>query len=214
MENTENDDKPWLLKAVELVVASPENIKKDVDSIVEATKEKYGINFDPDKVADKIINNYAYHAGYAGAGTALSSIVPGLGTIIAGVGGAAADVVLSMKYQIEMTMSIAYLYGNDISVEDEKRICFMVAGIGAINKASQQAAQNLGVNAATRLTKQYLKGATLTFVKQLFKAIGLKFTQKGFIKILPFGIGTAAGFFINKGMTSYVGSQAKVFYKI
>ena len=44
----------------------------------------------------------------------------------------------TMKYQIEMTMALATVYGYDIEVEEQKRICLIVAGLGAINEGAKK----------------------------------------------------------------------------
>ena len=42
----------------------------------------------------------------------------------------------------------------------------------------------------------------------------LTFTRKAVEKAIPFDIGTVIGFSANKGLTWYVGSKAKDFFKI
>ena len=63
------------------------------------------------------------------------------------------------------------------------------------------------------MVRQYLKGATLTVVKELFKKIGVTFTRKALEKAAPFGIGVIISFSANKGLTWYVGYKAHDFFK-
>ena len=144
MENTASDngnDRPALLKAIEIVLADPSEIMMEARTLHEKFRSKYADDKSDDEiaalVADKIISNYSYYAAFVGGATALTGVVPGLGTVIASFGGATADAALSMKYQIEMTMALAVVYGHDITTEEKKRVCLIVAGLGAIGKAAK-----------------------------------------------------------------------------
>ncbi len=158
-------DKSSLLKAIELVLADPAEIMKATESLHREFRHRYGKEKTEDEiadlVADKIISNYSYYAAFVGGASALAGVVPGLGTVIATFGGATADVALCMKYQIEMTMALAVVYGHDISIEEEKRLCLIVAGLGAINQAAKEGGKAVGSKAFIRMTQQYLKGASL-----------------------------------------------------
>jgi hypothetical protein len=68
--------------------------------------------------------------------------------------------------------------------------------------------------AGVKLLKQYLKGASLEFVKQLFRSVGLVFTRKALEKALPFGIGVVIGSSANYALVRYVGGQAKEWFTI
>ena len=143
----ESKDKPVLLKAVELVLANPKDIQREAQSLVAKFTAKH-----EDKSADqvrklvakKIISNYSYYSAFVGGATALAGVVPGLGTAIATFGGATADAALSMKYQIEMTMALASVYGHNILLEKEKRIYMVIAGLGAINEAAKGGGKAVG----------------------------------------------------------------------
>lgn len=217
-ESINNDgDKPTLLKAIELVLAEPANIMKETQGLHKRFKQKYDKKTDDD-IADlvikKIISNYSYTAAFVGGATALTGVIPGLGTVIATFGGATADAALCMKYQIEMTMAIAVVYNHDITIEEEKRLCIIVAGLGAINEAAKEGGKAIGSKAFVKMTQQYLKGATLTAVKEIFKKVGITFTRKAAEKAIPFGVGVVIGFGANKALTKYVGSKSNDFFKV
>ena len=210
-ERKKDDDKPTLLKAVEIILADPVEIKREAESLY----EKYYKRFKSDKsdddikdmVAEKIISNYSYVTAFIGGASAL-------GTVISTFGGATADAALSMKYQIEMTMAIAVLYGHDITIEEEKRLCIIIAGLGAINEAAKEGSKSIGSKAFVKVTQQYLKGASLQAVKEIFKKVGITFTRKAAEKAIPFGVGVIIGFTANKGLTWYVGSKAHDFFRL
>jgi uncharacterized protein (DUF697 family) len=216
-EEFDEAEKPAILKAIDIILASPESIKKEVDQMETRYYEKYSSKMKKeeiqDKIAEHIISNYSYYTAFAGGASALTGVVPGIGTVIAAVGGATADAALTMKWEIEMVMALATVYGRDITIEEEKRVCFLVAGFGVLNEASKKGAAGLSAKALTKMVNQYLKGPTLVAVKEVFKKVGINFTRKALVKTIPFGVGVVIGFSANKGLTWYVGKKARDFFK-
>jgi len=213
-----HEEKPMLLKAIELVLANPVDIKNETLALKDRYNKRYANEKDQSKIdciiIDKIISNYSYYTAFVGGTTALTGIIPGIGTVVSMFGGATADAALSMKYQIEMTMAIATVCGHDIEIEDEKRICLIIAGLGTINEAAKEGAKQAGTKAFQKMVQQYLKGATLQAVKEIFKKVGITFTRKAVEKSIPFGVGVIIGFSANKGLSYYVGTKVKDFYLI
>lgn len=210
------EDKSTFLKAVEVVIANPEKIRNESISLLEKIRRNNPKKTDKEireKTVDKIISNYSYYSAFSGGATALTGVVPGIGTAISMVGGAGADAVLSIKFQIEMTMAIATAYGHDILSEEGKRLCFMIAGLGAISEAAKEGGRRIGTQAFIKIVKQNLTGSTLVAVKEIFKKVGITFTQKAVTKAIPFGVGVVIGFSANKGLTLYVGHKAKEYFE-
>jgi uncharacterized protein (DUF697 family) len=216
-DNGKKNDKPMLLKAIELILAKAENIKEEAQRLHEKYRKRYSRDRTPDEVADlaaaKVISNYSYYSAFSGGATALAGVIPGLGTVIATFGGATADTALCMKFQIEMVMALATIYGHDILHEEERRLCFIIAALGTISGTAKEGAKQVGTKAFIAMARQYLKGATLTAVKELFKRIGITFTRKALEKSAPFGVGVVISFSANKGLTWYVGTKARDFFK-
>lgn len=215
-ENPSSAEKPALLKAVEIVLAKPEHIKAETEQLLTSYRKKYSLKTDEEikhRAAKKIVSNYSYFCAFIGGVTGLAGIIPGLGTVISTFGGTTADIALSMKYQIEMTMAIAVVYGHDITIEEEKRLCFLIAGLGAINEAAKEGGKTIGKKAFTKMVQQYLTGSTLVAIKQIFKKVGITFTQKAASKAIPFGIGVILSAGANKGITFYIGKKAIDFFK-
>lgn len=209
-------NQPTLLKVLEVIVATPESIKKETDNLITKFQNKYSENKTNEEiqnlVAKKIISNYSYFCAYSGGLTGLSGVIPGVGTLVSAIGGASADLTICIKFQIEMTMALAHFYKHDIETEEGKRICYLIAGLGAINKATQQSGKTVGSKAFIKIVRQYLKGPTLKAVKEIFKKLGLTFTRKSLEKSIPFGIGCILGLTINKGMALYVGNKSQAFF--
>ena len=217
-EQKNGNDKPVLLQAVELVLADPAEIRKESLGLQKKFKRRFSGSKSDEEITElvvgKIISNYSYYAAFVGGATALTGIIPGLGTVIATFGGATADAALSMKFQIEMTMAIATVYGHNIEIDEEKRLCLIVSGLGAINQSAKDGGKQIGSKAFVKMTQQYLRGATLQAVKEIFKKVGITFTRKAAEKAIPFGVGVIIGFSANKGLTWYVGSKAQDFFAI
>jgi hypothetical protein len=119
-----------------------------------------------------------------------------------------------MKFQIEMVMAIATIYDHDILQEEAQRLCFIIAALGTLSEAAKETTKQVSTKAFIAMARQYLTGATLTAVKELFKQIGITFTRKSLEKAAPFGIGVILSFTVNKGLTWYVGSKALDFFKV
>ena len=144
----------------------------------------------------------------------MTGVIPGLGTVIATFGGATADIALTMKFQIEMAMAIATVYGHNIMDDEKQRLCFIVAGLGVTAEAGKKGAAVASTKAFVRMMQRYLAGTTLQVVKEVFKKLGVTFTRKAAEKAIPFGVGVIISFSANKGVTWYVGAKAKAFFKI
>lgn len=210
-----DSEKPKLLKAIELIIANPENIRAESLQILEKIKKSNPSKSETEirnKASEKIISNYSYYAAFSGGATALTGIIPGIGTAVAIGGGATTDAIACMKFQIEMTMAIATVYGHNILNEEGQRLCFIIAGLGAINEATKEGGKAITSKAFINLVKENLKGATLTAVKEIFKKLGVTFTRKALEKAIPFGIGVVIGFSANKGITWYIGKKAQDFF--
>lgn len=216
-ERHQEEDKPVLLQAVESILADPKEILKEVRQMEKKYHDRYASKKSAieikDVIVSHIISNYSYYTAFTGGATGLTGVIPGLGQVIAMVGGASADVVLTMKWEIEMVMAIAAVYGHNITLEEEKRICYIVAGLGAISEAAKEGGKAIGSKAFIKMTEQYLKGPTLVAVKQVFKKVGITFTRKAVQKAIPFGVGVVVGFGMNKTLTYYVGKKAKDFFR-
>ena len=210
-------EKPTLLKAIEIVLAKPENIRQEAQQLV-AQIAKANPTKSPRQVqklaATRIIRNYSYFAAFSGGLTGLSGAVPGIGTAVAMTAGASADVVAIMKFQIEMTMALATVYGHDILIEEEKRLCYLIAGLGAVGETAKTAGKTAGSKAFIRLVREHLKGETLTILKELFAKIGITFTRSALEKAIPFLVGSIIGATANKGLTWYVGTKARDFFEV
>lgn len=205
-----------LLKAVEAVAIAPEDAKDIVRKYREQAREaKPGISKRElqEVIAEKIVSRYAWFTTTSGAASALPGIVPGLGTA-AVAGTAFGDAVFCMKFQLDMCMCLAEAFDYDINSEDARHLALFLSAGGALEKAGVEVGVQIAGKAGVKLLKQYLKGAALQVIKELFKKLGLVFTRKALEKAIPFGVGVVLGSTANYAMTRYVGSKAKDWFLI
>jgi uncharacterized protein (DUF697 family) len=165
-------------------------------------------------VADKILARYSKLAATSGGATALTGVIPGLGTAVAALGGGAVDVAVCMKLQVDMCMCLAETYDWDLDSEDAQHLAFLIAAGGALEQTGTRVVGQVASKAGVKMLRQYLKGAALVAVKEMFKKIGITFTRKALEKALPFGVGVVIGSSANYALTKYVGHQAKKWFII
>jgi hypothetical protein len=205
-------DGSLLMKAVETVAISPTEARalaERYEMQFRATSARLSDREITDLTIKKIINRYCKFAAAVGGTTSLTGVVPGIGTAIALVGGGMADVTACMKLQIDMTMCLCMAINKEMTNEDAKHMAFVIALAGSLEGLAQTAGSRTAAQAAAKVVENTLKNATLTTVKQLFKLIGVTFTKKAFMKVLPFGIGVVVGSSTNYVLTLFVGRVAR-----
>ncbi|MBF0403114.1 SNF2-related protein [Candidatus Magnetominusculus xianensis] len=246
MNTEEKKEECPLFKTVKAVIMTTESVRKMVkkyrdrydcyDSSTSALKANIAI-------ADKIVGRYSNLAALVGSVTALPSVAPGIGTVIAITGGMAVDVVTAMKFQVDMCLCLCETFGFDVSAEEAVNLAFLLAAAGTLEKsginigaacenkstmnllksnlkgaALQIFGANIGVkiasDAGVNMMHHYLRGAALHVIKDLFNRIGTHFTRRSIEKSLPYGLGIVIGGTLNYALTKYVGVQAKNWFVI
>jgi len=212
-----HEDKPFFLKAIEMLVAGPDDIKARVEeararvlqkpNAAAMTAEELRL-----ATADAVIDHYARITGRVGATTSAAAAIPGIGTVIALVGATAADLAVSMKYQIEMVHGLAHLFGRDITDEEEQRLCYTIAGLGVATQAGLLTFERFTVSSIREAAQRLIKGRVKRWFFELFKRLGLKLTQRGVLKLVPLGIGATFSYFSNRKLTRYIGRRARDFF--
>lgn len=127
---------------------------------------------------------------------------------MATLGGGAADVAATLKVQIDMCMCLVDLYQEDLSDEDKKHIAFVLALASSAEQFATTAGKKVAEEAAKRVVYQYLRGPALVTIKQLFRRIGVLFTQKAAAKWFPLGVGVVLSGTANYALTAFVGRIA------
>lgn len=210
-EKTKSENESRLLKAVESIAISAADAKALVTQYknqVKSSRLKASENEIQELVAKKIISRYAKMSATSGGVTALAGVIPGLGTAVSMVGGGLTDATIGMKFQVDMCMCLAETFGWDITSEDARQLAFIIAAGGSLEKFGVEVGTTIASKAGVNFVRQYLKGAALQAVKEMFKRIGITFTRKALEKAIPFGVGVVLGSSANYALTKYVGGAA------
>lgn len=214
--NDHHHHSPVLLKALELILAPPAVIKQKVKKTKEKLRLRNGRAENEEalkeKVADKLIASYSNKAGLSGGATAIIGVVPGLGTALELFGGTTADMALCLKYQVEMSMALADLYGQDIENGADRKRYFIIAGLSTLHTETVRQGSEGAAKLFTKLLERSLREASFDTVRVLFRKVSITLSKKMLQKAIPFGIGAVIGFSSNKTLTWIAGQRAKDFF--
>ncbi|MFE1248795.1 hypothetical protein [Streptomyces sp. NPDC058735] len=201
-----------LQKAVETIVMTPAAAAKVVDgyraSFEDKNERKPESLEDKRRIAAKIIGRYSKMSAAAGAVTAAPSVIPGVGTAVAILGGGATDVAVALKLQVDMCMCLVEVFETELSTEDKKHLAFTIALAGSAEQMAAKGGKAAVQKIAQKLVYQYLTGPALVTIKQLFKRVSITFTQKAMAKAIPAGVGVAFSSSTNYVLTRVVGRVA------
>jgi hypothetical protein len=185
-----------IMKMVQAIAMSPDDARAVVAKYqkqVVAAKPGLAEAAVIEIVCKKIISHYSNLAATTGGATALTGVVPGIGTAVALVGGTLTDISISLKFQIDMCLCLALAVNGELTNEDAKNMSFIIALWGSLEQAGAKSGTALASKAGVKMLNMYLKGPALITIKQLFAKIGIEFTKKAAAKVIPFGVGVVIG---------------------
>ncbi|MET7436242.1 hypothetical protein ACFYQQ_22440 [Streptomyces sp. NPDC005496] len=201
-----------LQKAVETIVMTPAAAAKVVDgyrvTFEDKNERKAESLEDKRRIAAKIIGRYSKMSAATGAVTAAPSVIPGIGTAVAILGGGATDIAVALKLQVDMCMCLVEVFETELSTEDKKHLAFTIALAGSAEQMASKGGKAAVQKIAQKLVYQYLTGPALVTIKQLFKRASITFTQKAMAKAIPAGVGVAFSSSTNYVLTRVVGRVA------
>ncbi|WP_165438922.1 hypothetical protein [Streptomyces sp. SCA2-2] len=195
-----------------MIAITPETAAELVDGYRTTFKAKF--KREPEtleekrRIAAKVIGRYSKLSAATGAVTAAPSVVPGVGTAVAVLGGGVTDIAAGLKLQIDMCMCLVEVYETDLSDEDKKHLAFVLALAGSVEQMASKGGKAAVMKIAEKLVYQYLKGPALVTIKQLFRRVAITFTQKGMAKAIPAGVGVVFSSSTNYILTTMVGKVA------
>jgi hypothetical protein len=159
-----------------------------------------------ERVADFLIARYSRLAATSGGVTALPRIVPGVGAIVAVLGGGAADTAICMKLQVDLCMCIAEAFGWDLDGQDARDLSVLIAARTTLEHAGVEVAP---VASAVAEVRPYLEGPFLQTLDRLYRRLAFVFTRKALERAAPLGIAVVLGSTSNRALTRFVGRKAK-----
>ncbi|AKL66539.1 hypothetical protein [Streptomyces sp. Mg1] len=201
-----------LQKAVEMIAITPQAAAELVGGYRANFEGKF--KREPESLEDKrriaarIVGRYSKLSAVTGAVTAAPSVIPGVGTAVAVLGGGITDIAAALKLQIDMCMCLVEVYETELSNEDKKHLAFVLALAGSVEQMASKGGKAAVLKIAEKLVYQYLRGPALVTIKQLFKRVSITFTQKAMAKAIPAGVGVAFSSTTNYVLTTMVGKVA------
>lgn len=162
----------------------------------------------PAELAEMVKTRHALLARMEGAAA-------GVPASVAPVAGAAAAVLPDLAtlawIQSRMVVHIAAVYGHDTTDREMAAELLVLQGFYTTTDAARVALTEASKRVATRLINLYIKGSTLTLLRQLFKYVGIKFTRVGLLKAVPF-VAIPLGAAVNEASTRSLAKRAIKFY--
>jgi uncharacterized protein (DUF697 family) len=191
-----------MLSAVERITTKPEEIVALVDNLRATTGSEK-------RLVDKIISHYSNRCAITGGATALPGLIPGIGTVAYLLTGPLADMVLLLKYEVEMTCALASAHGFDITLPEERQLALLLAAVKTSEVSSgKNVLREIGEVSWTAIWN-YAPRRVSKAIIEVMAIIALQLLLKRMLlKMIPF-IGMAVGAGMNKVLTQRVGNQAE-----
>jgi uncharacterized protein (DUF697 family) len=195
-----------LLTAVERLVDDSESLVAQVEAFKEDIAPSHAEESPlfRNAVAERVIRSFSNRSAFAGGVTALPSMLPGGGTLVALLGGSLADMTLMLKHEVEMALCLTHLYGYDIREERPRWLGYTLA---AVNTYETRSGRNFFVDMAEAQLEALSKYTPRQLSKLVVTAFGkyaLLSISRSLLRILPF-VGVAVSASANKLIVNSVG---------
>ncbi len=195
-----------LLTAVERIIEDTEDLIVRVETFRREAGEGVDEEATELAVARLLVRHYSNRSAMAGGVSALPALLPGAGTLLAALGGTLADMGLTLKFEVEMALSLTHLFGFDIRRDKERQLAFLLASVSTYEAKS---GRNFFVDLAEAEGTAIWNYAPRQVAKALLSVMAklvLVGTSKGIMKAVPF-VGIVIGSSANKILTTRVGER-------
>lgn len=195
-----------VLHAVERILDSTD----DIIALVERLKRQSDLADRPEEMRDlvgrRLVAIYSNRSALSGGATALPALVPGWGTLATLAGGTLVDMGLMLKFEVEMTLALSWLYGFDIHQERERQVAFLLASVGTYDaRTGRNFFVDLAEAEGTAIWNYAPREVTKFLVSVLTK-VALLYAGRSFVKAIPL-VGVVVGTGANKVLTRKVGQR-------
>ena len=169
------------------------------------------------KFTKKLRNKYTS----VGVGSALPSVIPGLGTaaqIAVEAGTISADLALMLRWMGTMCYGVGIINGKDMSKEFNQDFIRILGIWSGVIMAAKEATKRIGTKVAVAQFNRHVSGKVLQKINQrvgttIVTKYGAKRGGIALGKLIPFGVGAAvAGTFNYSTMNSF-GKAARKHYE-
>ena len=198
-----------LLSAVERLLDDTDNII----SRVETFKGRVRHSNDPMEVRRKVtsllIAEYSNKAALSGGASALPGMFPGVGTIVALTGGNLVDMALMLKFEVELSLSLCWLYGMDVRQAKQRQIAYLLASVHTHDVSSKRPYFADIIDAEATAIWSYAPRQAAKLLLTIMGRLAIMQAGKGLMRGLPF-VGVIVGGSVNKALTTRVGNAIRV----
>ncbi|MFH1464272.1 MAG: hypothetical protein ABIO70_07785 [Pseudomonadota bacterium] len=207
VEDTERGRK--LLSAVERIIEDTEAIIAQVDrqrTMVLSTHPGIQGQTLRDKISTRLVRHYSNACAISGGATALPSLFPGAGSVIALTGGTLLDVAFILKFEVEMALALCWNHGFDIREERERELAFLLASVLVHDESTGESFVNDVARAEGEALWNYAPRQVPKILAQVLARIAMRQVGKGLFRMLPI-VGIAVGAGLNKALTQKTGQR-------
>ncbi|HEX9561091.1 MAG TPA: hypothetical protein VGA76_07645 [Candidatus Dormibacteraeota bacterium] len=154
-------------------------------------------HFTNDQLALELIRSTRRRVAGTGALSAAAAIAPGLGTVIA-VGTVTSQAFYALEQEVELVLAVAMIYGQ-LATSDERVLeALVVVGItsGAVKLREDvlvTGGERLAVAAFRRLPSTLLAHGGSRILARIFARVAGSGAAKAAARLVPIGVGVAAG---------------------
>jgi hypothetical protein len=199
-ESATDGDK--IVSAVERLVDGPEHILAFVDDLRLGSSSL-------EVAAERVITHYSNRAALIGGITAAPAMLPGVGTAVGLVAGPLCDMVMLLKYEVEMALALSALHGYDIRDSHERQVAFLLVAARTVSASGGSAPVDValdGVEIGARSIWNYAPRRVGKLLATTVAALALVQVTRRAFTLVPF-LGIAVGAGMNKMLTARVGRQ-------
>lgn len=177
--------------------------KEDIKKRIKKLKNKKP-HLSNEELSRLLIRKKCKWCAVAGGATALPGAVPGIGTIIAVVGGTLVDMSAMAFFLTELILEVAAIYDRDLDEAGTSReaVWVLVASVGA-----GAAGKGFTTFAINQLTGSALKN----LIERALVSLGIRASQRSFLRILPL-IGMFIAGWVNYYACNKVGNFVAKYY--
>jgi uncharacterized protein (DUF697 family) len=164
----------------------------------------------PHSVSRRLIRRATLTSGGLGGATAAPAALPGVGTLIALVPGALADLVYLTKIQLELCYGIATAYEVDLDDEELKATSLAILGFSGSAFVGKRVAAFTLRNIIERTSANYLRKGIADSILEVAERMGARVLGKTF-QLIPF-LCIPLNAAIDAGLTIAVGNLAQKYF--
>jgi hypothetical protein len=200
-----------LLSAVERLV-SPNQTLLEVIAQAEETARERSPEAAKQKdtlkglTAQQLTRVYSNRAAIAGGASAIPALIPGFGTLAAGVAGTLAELAYVLKCEVELCLSIAHVYGFDIEEKKERQLAFFLAAVSTYDSDGKNFLADV-IRAEGVAIWNYSPRVLGRMLVKAMTALALSYLGRGLTRMIPV-LGIVIGSSMNKVLTQRVGDRA------